>query len=173
MTFELIDSQNAVFRVLGALECQLTGNFLWVSEEIDEDGASGVVFRAYDEVEDADPEYVGYVLFADVTGDPDEPDTTCLSADNLAEVDELMSQEIAKQFNVLEWTDPQLNIGAQGTKMLMNAYKVLDEDVVYQKVSHRITLSARKWVMIICFVPSRFLDFGRCTWSILDNVRFI
>ena len=170
---ECLDSGSASFLVLGALHCQLRGNFLWHSEEIDECSATGVVFRGYEEIEDADPEYLGYALFADVTADPDEPDTRMLSSENLQETDDLIKREISKQFDVQDWWDPHLNNVEPGRKSLMNGYKVLDEGVIYQKISCRLTLEERKGVMIVCFKPDRSYDFGKSLWWTLENIKLL
>ena len=172
-TFNAIDVHAATFRVLDALDCQLTGDFLWVAEQIDEDGAKGVVFRGFEEVEEGEPDYQGYVLLADTASDPDEPDTRLITQENLAEINDMLKTEISKQFAVQDWFDPQLNFVSEGRTSLMNGYKVLDEEILYQKVSCRLTLGDRKWVWIVCFKPDRAHDFGKSAWWTLENLKLL
>ena len=170
---KLVDRQSSTFSVLGILNFQLDGHFYWKIEDLNSDGHLGASFYGYEAVEEGEPEYLGYVLFCDVSKDEEEPDISLVDKSNLEEVDSYLRETISRQFEVIDWFNPKLNETNDGRKALMSGYKVLDDGEIYQFAACRLNNTGTNWVMMCGFKPDRVSDFGKAVWASLSSAYFL
>jgi len=60
-----------LYEILGQVRIVTFGPYIWLTEDLEGPGASGAIFRCYEEGNDQE---LAYLLAADVSGDPTEPD---------------------------------------------------------------------------------------------------
>ena len=168
----LVSNDPPTFLVLESAQFSLIGDFLWNGKDIATDEHSGSAFYGYEEQEDGELLYLGYVVVCDASSDAEEPDISKLTVDNVQEVDSYLREQISQQFEIIDWFDGQLNQSDDGLQALVNPYKVLDDGEIYQCVACRMSHNSKKWVVMCSFVPDRAKDFGSAVWGALKSITF-
>jgi hypothetical protein len=70
---KLVDPDSGLFNVLNLAQLRLAGRWWWESEDIDEEGCRGSIFRTWGDGEPTGLDKA-YIIVADVTDDSTEPD---------------------------------------------------------------------------------------------------
>lgn len=101
------------FEILDLIQVRIFGDFWWHTEELDSVEAKGAIFRAFEGSEE-EPNELGHVLVADISGDPDEPSVQDISEETLPDLDVYLRTELTKKveangMEILSWQGSVLN----------------------------------------------------------------
>lgn len=146
-----------VLNVLGTILIRTPGPWWWHSADIEEHGARGAIFRAYEEGGTHD---IAYLLVVDVTEDPTEPDVTLIRPDTVGDFDEKIRVGVSAQLNVTKWMSSHLNTLA-GQNALITAYIIQDVSGDRQIIAVRRPVANRKYLIMGCFVVTRAQELAR------------
>jgi hypothetical protein len=130
----------------------LPGSWWWLTEDLNDPGAKGAVFRCYEENNEQE---IAYLLVADVTSDPDEPDVAAFEPEDVERFDCFLEREtrqiMARQGRrLLQWQSSQLSTPATG-KGLTSWYIAQDQGRPRQYIDLRIGVAGRKVVIGGCY----------------------
>jgi hypothetical protein len=154
--------------VLGLVSVVLPGSWWWLTEDLNEPGAKGAVFRCYEEGNDQE---LAYLLVADVTSDPDEPDVTAFGEEDVERFDGFLEREtrqiMARQGRkLLKWQSSGLSEPASG-KGLTSWYVAQDQGRPRQYIDLRIRIAGRNVVIGGCYDVHRGEDLEKAImWAI-------
>jgi hypothetical protein len=109
--------------------------------------------------EDDKPQELAYLLVADVSDDPDEPDITHLKQEAVGELDRFLESEVRKVMandgrRLIRWMSSKLN-ETPIRKGLVTAYIAQDQARDRQYVDLRIAIRGRKVIVAGCFDVKR------------------
>lgn len=166
------------FRVLGVLELELPGPWMWHTEDVNDAAATGAVFRAYGDVEERD---VAYVLVADASADASEPEIDGLSVSDVPGVDILLRTALTTShaemgMPIVKWMSSKLSEGSlngTSTKVLLTAYIAKDNGIDRQFVVARLQICGRKFVVMGCFDVNKADHLGKSIWAALGSVSIV
>ena len=119
-------------------------------------GAVGAIFRCY---EQGNENELGYLLVADVSQDPNEPDISLYEASGIPELDRFLQSEIRSLMaqdgrEMIRWMSSHLNHRSSG-KALVTAYTARDQGRDRQYIDVRIRARQRNVVIAGCFDVNR------------------
>jgi hypothetical protein len=138
---------DGVFNVMNITDIRLPGPWCWHGEDIEQPDAKGVIFRAYRRSGGLD---IAYLLVADVTTDPTEPDISDLIAADVPELDQRLEAGIRDQFEtqsttLTRWMSSRLNED-RGQRALLTAYIITDSGKDRQMMAVRMKIHGRKMI---------------------------
>ncbi len=141
--------------VLGLLSIQLPGSWWWRGEDIENDEAKGIIFRAYEGKLEEEELDVAYILVVDVTGDPEELNISSLDEDSAKDYDLHLHKGIkqglpGEGMELIKWTSSQLN-ETEDLKILVTAYIVNDQGKERQNIAFRMRVRESNLVIMGCF----------------------
>jgi hypothetical protein len=116
-------TDEARFEVLGLVSFALPGPWWWHTEEMNDPEAVGAIFRCY---EKGNENELGYLLIADISQDPTEPDISTCEDNGIAELDRFLESEVRNLMardgrEMIRWMSSHLNRRPFG-KALVTAY---------------------------------------------------
>jgi hypothetical protein len=166
-----IDSGNGLFDILGLVQIRLNGSWWWQGEDLDEEGCRGSVFRTWGEGE-PDGLDKAFVLVADVTDDPTEPDISQITIGDIERVDDELHTDIARGLEesgckLIKWSPSQLNESPQ-FKALVTLYITEDQGKERQYFVLRASANNRKLIVMGCFDVAEHETFAS---PILETLR--
>ena len=169
MIRNVVMREPGLYYVLGLVRIQTFGPYIWATEDLDGSGANGAIFRCY---EDGNEQELAYLLAADVTGDPSEPEIEALRREDVEAVDRYLEEGIRRALpnagrKMIRWMSSSFHETELGNR-LMSPYIAEDQGRQRQYIDYRMLVSGRKWVVSGCFDVARASDFAR---PILDAVR--
>jgi len=140
------------FEVLGLVSIALPGPWWWHTEDMNDPGAVGAIFRCYEEGNEAE---LGYLFVADVSQDPSEPNISTYEDSSIPELDRFLESEIRNLMaqdgrEMIRWMSSQLNRRSSG-KALVTAYIAHDQGRDRQYIDVRIRTRQRNVVIAGCF----------------------
>jgi hypothetical protein len=147
----LVSKERAAFNILGRIELCLPGPWWWHTEDIDEQSATGAIFRAYAD----DGAELAHLIVVDVTTDASEPDVSSIRQNDVPNLDHALQSGIrqhlaAQGIEVLKWMSSHLN-ETTNLKALVTAYVVKDNGKDRQMIAARLTIEGRKMILMGCF----------------------
>lgn len=140
------------FTVLDVVEVALPSEIRWTASDIENTLHKGAIFRAFIS-EDAEDTSDGYVLFCDVSEDPEEPTIKSLAADSLPDIEGNLREALSKQFNILSSGETKLLKNEEDQNVLMSTYIVDDDDKELALVSLRTSISDADWISVCACSP--------------------
>lgn len=148
-----LDKKNdEFFTVLDVVEVALPSELRWSASDIENSLHKGAIFRAFLSENEEDVSN-GYVLFCDVSEDPEEPDIKNLAPDNLSIVEGSLREALSKQFNVLNTGETKLLKNQEDLNVLMSTYIVDDDGKELALVSLRTSISDANWISVCACSP--------------------
>jgi hypothetical protein len=172
--FTLTDENR--FEVLELVSIGLPGlGVWWHTEDLDQPTAKGAIFRCYGN----EPEQeLGFLLVADVSDDPTEPDVMEFTQSDAAAFDEFLRQGIPEIFardgrRLVEWKGSALmeKLPRFDGQVLVTAYIGWDQGRERHYLDLRMSLRGRKVILAGCFDVEREGDLADAiVWSI-SNAR--
>jgi hypothetical protein len=144
------------FEVLGLVGIALPGPWWWHTEDMNDPGAVGAIFRCY---EQGNENELGYLLVADVSLDPSEPDIGKYEDSRVPELDRFLESEIRSLMahdgrEMIRWMSSHLNRRSCG-KALITAYIARDQGRDRQYIDVRFRTRQRNVVVAGCFDVDR------------------
>ena len=144
------------FEVLGLISIALPGPWWWHTEDLNDPKARGAIFRCHMEGQNLD---VGYLLVADVSADPQEPNIAPVNQLDVDQLDRVMEQEVRREIvsdgrEMIKWMSSHLNETSAG-KALVTAYIARDQGKDRQHIDTRIPVRGRKVILAACFDVDR------------------
>lgn len=140
--------------VLGLVSIQLPEFGWWSGDDIEDTKTKGAIFRAYAEGQEEGWD-IGYIIIADVTGDPQQLNITSLDEGSAKDYDLYLHKE-AKKFlsgrgmEIIEWSSSQLD-ETENFKRLITRYIVKDEGRERQNIALRMRVWESNLVILGCF----------------------
>ena len=148
-----LDKKNdECFTVLDVVEVALPSEIRWSASDIENALHKGAIFRAFLS-EDAGDASDGYVLFCNVSEDPEEPNIKNLSTENLSIVEGNLREALSKQFNILNTGETKLLKNEVDQNVLMSTYIVDDDGKELALVSLRTPISDANWISVCACSP--------------------
>ncbi len=156
-------TEDGNFDVLGLVRVVLPGPWWWQTEDFnDAGGGRGAIFRCYEEgyvAEDGNLQELAYLLVADVSDDPTEPDITRFVQADVEGFDRFLEQEIRHLMShdgrtMVNWMSSHLSETSSGAG-LMSAYIARDSGRERQYMDARVNVGGRKVVIGGCFDVQR------------------
>lgn len=156
--------------VLGLVSIAVFGPWSWHTEDLDEPTIRGTILRCYEEGNDRE---LAYLLVADVSDDPEEPDIARLTPERVGEVDKFLEAGIRALMandgrRMIRWMSSRLN-ETPTSKGLVTAYIAEDQGRDRQYVDLRIPVRSRKVVVAGCFDFRRAGEFAAPIFAALQN----
>ena len=144
------------FEVLGLASIALPGPWWWHTEDMNDHGAIGAIFRCYEE---GNEQELGYLLVADVSQDPTEPDISNCNESNVADLDRYLEQGVRRVLQCdgrrfKSWMKSHLNHRATGN-VLVTAYIGEDGGRDRQYIDARMRIGERSVIVAGCFDVNR------------------
>jgi hypothetical protein len=173
---KLVDPDRGLFNVLDLAYLRLTGPWWWESEDIDEEGCIGSIFRTW-----GDGEATGldkaYIIVADVTDDLSEPDISEISIQDVERVDHELHTDIARGLEesgskLIKWIPSKLN-ESTNYKALVTPYITLDQGKERQFIVLRISAQERKLVVMGCFDVKEHETFAGPILAIMKQTEIL
>lgn len=164
----IIDYDNQTYSVLDTIAVQLFPGYLWHTSDINEKTSVGACFDAY---EDPPVYSVASIAIVDVTADPNEPDASVISSQDVAGIDALLKSAISQQFEIKRWMSTVLNEGSQGNA-LVTAYIAHNDDKDWQYYAARMKRNSRKYVIVGMFEVAKAEPLAQLIFRSLNSHRF-
>jgi hypothetical protein len=170
----VVRHDNGVYEVLGLIKVTLAGPWWWHTEDLDDPGgATGAIFRC---VEADRPFDLGYLMAADVTGDPTEPDISRFEEADVAPFDRVLEEAIRGSMasdgrEMIKWMASHLNENPLG-KGLVTAYIAHDQGRDRQYFDLRLRIRQSNAVIGGCFDIARKDDVGPAVWHALQAAAY-
>lgn len=164
------------FEVLELVSIRLPGlGAWWYTEDLNQPTAKGAIFRCYGNEPDQE---LGFLLVADITDDPTEPDVTCFTESDAAAFDEFLRQAMPELFardgrRLVKWMSSQLNekLGRFDTKGLVTAYIGWDQGRERQYIDCRTSVRDHKLVVAGCFDIDHKDELAAAIFWCLEDAR--
>jgi hypothetical protein len=168
----VILTDSSRFEVLGLVSISLPGPWWWHTSDLNDAGAVGAIFRCYEENKDNE---VAYLLVADVSGVPQEPEISACQEQDIRELDRFLEREIRNLMardgrQMVRWMSSHLNERSSG-KYLVTAYIANDQGKQRQYIDVRTRIGQRNVVIAGCFDVSRADELARPIFLALNDVR--
>jgi hypothetical protein len=160
------------FEVLGLVSIGLPGPWWWHTEDINDPGAVGAIFRCYEKGNEAE---LGYLLVADVSQDSDEPDISMYEDSRILKLDSFLESGIRGVMahdgrEMIRWMSSQLNHGPFG-RALVTAYIARDQGRERQYMDIRFRTRQRNIVVAGCFDVNRADNLAKPIFSAMNGAR--
>ena len=152
------------FEVLGLVSIALPGPWWWQTEDTNDPGAVGTIFRCYEQSNEMD---LGYLLVADVSQDLTEPDIPDLDRFLESEIRSLMAMDGRE---MIRWMSSQLNRRSYG-KALITAYIARDQGRDRQYIDARVRVRQRNVVIASCFDVNRADQLAKPIFYALNDAK--
>jgi hypothetical protein len=158
------------FEVLGLVSIALPGPWWWLTEDMNNPGAVGAIFRCY---EKGNENELGYLLVADLSQDKTEPDISTYEDSGIAELDRFLESEIRGLMaldgrKMIRWMSSDLNRRSFG-KALVTAYVARDQGRDRQYIDVRIRVHQRNVVVAGCFDVNRADELAKPIFYALND----
>jgi len=170
----VVRHDDGTFEVLGLIKVAVAGPWWWQTEDLDDPGgAKGAIFRCLE----ADSPYdLGYLMAADVTGDPSEPDISRFEEADAAPFDRTLEEAIRALMasdgrEMIKWMASELNQTPLG-KGLMTAYIAHDQGRDRQYFDLRLRIRQSNAVIGGCFDIARKDDVAPAVWQMLQAAAY-
>lgn len=160
------------FVVLGLVSIALPGPWWWHTADLNDAGAVGAIFRCYEKNNDKE---LAYLLVADVSGDPQEPDINAFAEKDIGKLDRFLEREIQALMardgrQMVRWMSSHLNERLSG-KCLVTAYTANDQGKERQYIDVRTRVGQRNVVIAGCFDVSRADELAKPIFFALNDAR--
>jgi hypothetical protein len=160
------------FEVLGLASIALFGPWWWHTEDLNKPGAVGAIFRCY---EKGNENELGYLLVADLSQDPTEPDITTYEDSGIPELDRFLESEVRNLMardgrEMVRWMSSQLNRRSYG-KALVTAYIARDQGRDRQYIDIRVRAQQRNVVVAGCFDVNRADELAKPIFYALSDAK--
>ena len=160
------------FEVLGLVSIALPGPWWWHTEDMNDPGAVGAMFRCYEKGNEAE---LGYLLVADVSQDPSEPDIGTYEDCRIPELDGFLKSQIRSLMahdgrEMIRWMSSQLNRRSYG-KALLTAYIARDQGRDRQYIDVRFRAQQRNVVIAGCFDVNRADQLAKPIFYALNDAK--
>ena len=169
----ITDHNEMECEILGVARIQLKVGLKWFADDVDQDGAKGVFFYGIDE---KNPEHeLASFEFYDVTGDPEELDTTQMNESELKNFSAFAQDAIGKQLELLAWGDWFTHELKGGLRAFGVKYKVNDPKVGIRSVySLRTTYKKQNYCALFQVNDKNlgFLRFYKFLKQALEGIEF-
>jgi hypothetical protein len=155
--------------VLGLISVSLPGPWWWHTEDMNDPKARGAIFRCYEE---GNEQELAYLLIADVSTDPDEPDVALLEQSDIQSLDNFFEREVRHVMardgrELLQWS-ARFSEPASG-RGLASSYLAKDHGRVRQYIDLRISVDGRKVVIGGCYDVQHSEELAKpITWALQD-----
>lgn len=165
-----------IFRFLDVVDLELNNTGLWwTGEDINAPGVAAAILRGY--VDSNSPE-AAYLLVADVTGDPTEPDIVNMTTERVAALDKTLESGIRDMckpngLEMARWMNTYANTYS-GKETVLSAYIVIDPIVgEQQRMALRFMHNDRKLLVESAFQVSRAATLAKPMFKALHAVNFV
>jgi hypothetical protein len=163
-------TDKARFEILGLVSIALPGPWWWQTEDMNDPAAIGAIFRCY---EQGNEQEIGYLLVADISQDPSEPDISLYDDSRIPELDRFLESEIRSLMahdgrEMIRWMSSHLNRGSFG-KALVTAYIAQDQGRDRQYIDVRIRTRQRNVVIAGCYDLKRADQLARPIFYALSD----
>ena len=147
---ELIDPERAIFGINGLLSLRLPGSWWWHSEDINEPGAKGTIFRTWGAGNPTGLD-VACIQVVDVTDDPTEPDVSTMTVPDVPSIDQYLEEgltQVLKQSGIelVTWMHSTFNQNDAG-KSLFTSYIGLGQGKERQYIQRRLRVKGHNMVV--------------------------
>ncbi|MBT5631518.1 MAG: hypothetical protein HOJ13_02195 [Nitrospina sp.] len=141
--------------VLGLVSIQLPGPWWWHGEDIEDVKAKGIIFRAFPDDDEEEPQDIAYLIIADVTGDTEEMNVALIDEDSAKDYDLYLHKEIKNKLpdegmELIEWMSSELN-EVEDLKILVTPYIVHDQGRERQNIALRMRVRESNLIIMGCF----------------------
>jgi hypothetical protein len=160
------------FEVLGLVSIALPGPWWWHTEDLNETGAVGAIFRCYDRDNQNE---LAYLLVADLSSDQSEPDISAWQEVQASDFDRFLEREIRDRMmsdgrEFIRWMSSHLNRGPLGT-CLLTAYVARDQGRERQYMDLRARVRDRNICVGACFDIAHAKELSAPIMSALFDAR--
>jgi len=167
-------TDEARFEVLGLVSIALPEPWWWQTEDMNEPAAIGAIFRCYEKGNEAE---LGYLLVADVSRDPSEPDISMHEDNGIPELDHFLESEVRSLMahdgrEMIRWMSSHLNRQPNG-KALVTAYVARDQGRDRQYIDVRIRARQRNIVIAGCFDVNRSDQLAKPIFDALNEAKSV
>jgi hypothetical protein len=171
---------SGVFEILGLIKVRPLGPWWWHTEDFDDPGgAKGAIFRCYDadvRAADGNLQELAYLLAADATSDPTEPDISHFERTDVEAFNRVLEHAIRESMardgrEMTKWMSSHLNETSQG-KGLMTAYIGRDQGRERQYFDLRIRIRQSNAIIGACFDISRKDELAAPIWQAVQDSAY-
>jgi tetratricopeptide (TPR) repeat protein len=160
------------FEVLGLVSIQPSGFGNWASDDLKKSGCVGTIFRC---LQEGSLTEIGYLLVADVSQDPQEPDISTYHDSDIPGLDRYLEREVRNLMardgrQMVRWMSSHLNHGLLG-KTLITAYIAQDQGRERQYIDARTRIEEQNVVVAGCFDVSRAKELANPVFSAIRDAR--
>jgi hypothetical protein len=160
------------YEVLDLVSIALPGHWWWHTEDMSEPRAVGAMFRCF---EPDGKNEIGYLLVADVSQDPEEPDISTCEDSCIPDLDGYLEREIRSLMErdgreLIRWMSSHLNRRPLG-KALVTAYIARDRGRDRQYIDVRTRVRQRNVVIADCFDVTRAEQLAKPFFLALRDAR--
>jgi hypothetical protein len=165
-------TDQARFEVLGLVSIALPSPWWWHTEDLNETGVVGAIFRCFEEGNESE---LAYLLIADLSSDQSEPDVSTWLEMQASNFDRLLERQILDQMmsdgrEFIRWMSSHLSRGPLG-KCLTTAYVGKDQGRERQYIDVRTRVRDRNICMGACFDVARAKELSAPIMSALFDAR--
>jgi hypothetical protein len=167
-------TEEGFYQVLGLVGIRLPGPWWWHTEDLTDSGAQGAIFRCYEEGNDQE---LAYVLVADLSDDPDEPDITLFNEKDAEKFDRYLEESVRRLMDhdgrkMTKWMSSRLSETPRGNG-LVSAYLAEDQGKERQYIDLRVGVRGRKVVIAGCFDVLRAKELAGPIFNALQNAEIV
>jgi hypothetical protein len=168
---------DGVFEVLDLIKIRPPGPWWWHTEDlIDPGGARGAIFRCYEDgyvAANGELQELAYLMAADVTDDPTEPDISRFVESDVEKFDQTAEPAIRQLMandgrTLIKWMASHLSETSLG-KGLMAGYIARDQGRERQYIDLRLRIRDRNAIIGGCFDISRKDDLVSPIWEAIQE----
>jgi hypothetical protein len=168
---------DGVFEVLGLIKIRPPGPWWWHTEDLsDPDGARGAIFRCYEDgyvAANGELQELAYLMAADVTDDPTEPDISRFVESDVERFDRMLEPAIRQLMandgrTLIKWMSSHLSETSLG-KGLATAYIGHDRGRERQYFDLRLRVRDSNAVIGGCFDIPRKDELAAPIWQAVQD----
>jgi hypothetical protein len=171
----VVRRSTGIYEVVDLIKIALPpGPWWWHTEDLnDPGGAKGAIFRCG---ETGNPHELGYLMAADVTADPTEPDISRFEEADAKQFDRVLEEATRGMMagdgrEMTNWMASHLSETSQG-KALMTAYIARDQGRDRQYFDARLRIRGCNALIGGCFDIARKDDVGPAVWHALQDAAY-
>lgn len=165
----VVNAETNTFAVFNKIVFHLNEKFFWAGEDIETDLHSGALFKGFEKKSTGEPQYLGYVLFSDITRDVDEPNVEKLTLLEVDSVEKKMREYIAADFEVDEFLPAELRTLKTGVDALVSSCVLQSAEAPTVMKSFRFRCDDLNWIAVCAFHIGRTDDFGAAVEDTIDT----